>query len=38
MAISIWIIAAGDAPSMAKAAAMSIMVGAAIFVASRRNS
>jgi uncharacterized membrane protein YbaN (DUF454 family) len=38
MAISIWIIAAGNAPDMAKAAAISIMVGAGVFVATRRNS
>jgi len=38
MAISIWIIAAGDASGMAKAAAISIMVGAAVFVVTRRNS
>ncbi len=38
MAISIRIIAAGDAPGMGKAAAISIMVGAVMFVATRRNS
>jgi len=38
MAVSIWVIAVGEAPDMAKAAAISIMVGAAVFVATRRNS
>jgi len=38
MAASIWIVTAGNAPDMAKAAAVSIMAGAAVFVATRPNS